>query len=87
MEIKQVKKVVLIMDEGDAEQLNRVVDKLNAVDTAVDGNCQSCPFMKVCKTIMQEGVCYIHATKLLLMTMAGGSKPKPDNQREDEFLS
>lgn len=87
MEIKRVEKVVLLIEEEDAEQINKVVDKLDAVDMAVEGSCQSCPFIKVCKSIMREDVCYIYATKLLLMTMAGGPQIKPDNQSEDKLLS
>lgn len=87
MEIKQVKKVVLIMDEQDAAQLHQVVDKLDAVEESVGGDCQSCPFVKSCKSVMRDDICYIHATKFLLTTMAGGPQTKPDNQSEEGLLS
>lgn len=87
MEIKQVKKVVLIMDEQDAAQLHQVVDKLDSIEGAVGGNCPSCPFMKGCKSVMRDDICYIHATKFLLTTMAGGPQTKPDNQGEEGLLS
>lgn len=87
MEIKKVKKVVLIMDNQDTAQFHQVVDKLDAVEEAVEGNCQSCPFVKACKSLMREDICYIHATKFLLTTMAGGPQTKPDNQSEDGLLS
>lgn len=87
MKITEVKKVVLIMDEKDAEQLHQVVDKLDAVEQFVDSNCTSCPFMKTCKSLMKEDTCYIHTTKFLLTMMAGGPRTKPDNQSEDELLS
>ena len=87
MEIKQVKKVVLIMDEKDAEQLHQVVDKLDSVEQFVNNDCSSCPFVKSCKSLMKDDICYIHATKFLLTMMAGGPQTKPDNQSEEGLLS
>lgn len=87
MEIKQVKKVVLIMDEQDATQLHQVVDKLDSVEQFVDSNCPSCPFVKSCKSLMKDDICYIHATKFLLTMMAGGPQTQPDNPSEDALLS
>lgn len=87
MEIKEVKKVVLVMDEEDAAQLYQVVDKLDAVEKVVEGNCPSCPFVKSCKSLMKDDICYIHAAKFLLTTMAGGPQTKPDNPSEDKLLS
>ena len=70
MQIEKVKKVVMNPTEEDKEMCAKLIENLDEIENAVDGDCRSCPFSKSCERFMADDVCYIHATGLMLARMA-----------------
>lgn len=70
MQVEKVQQVVINPTEEEKEMCAKLIENLDKIETAIDGDCKSCPFKKSCERFVADDVCYIHATGLMLAKMA-----------------